>query len=592
MSRHKIAVSIAICGAIASTTAIPTAAAAAPGDPQPVGAKSIYDTMRDAASRVFDVWSGDTTTSDVSFQAPNLNAQSLKWALPYTTDTNVANAVATDPDVGKQILDPKPISDFINGVDKPTPAKLPDGTGVIVLPFDKATVDNGLISLSKLVHGLTFQPDDSSSRTSAVAPDDNIRLLFDDGHGVTSSFDAAKALTPDIVTTNGEFAFLNNDGKKSVIDPATTPTIAPGETTNITRTSEITNQFGRQLTSTLKAFRTTDDATKDKADGREDGLAPLTNQHGQQVEVSDPVTNGKVTQTIQLTAPSDGGDGLIYLTRQLTDDKGRDVSPVTMDIVANTKPMMDVQASTESGSSQLKGDKDKQTVFNTVQLSQLQPMKKYQVLVNLYQCDGKDDCREIAAVNREIIPQQSDRNEHFSVDLDASQLNHDDGTFEWTTRLFEGTGNVHKMGTELASVADHPQSQVVSFNAKQQANGSESVNTKNAAHVNLTAEGEQKSVNENLPVGDKPAPASVEQIRQNNAMLENNEEVEHKKNTSMVTLLIVALVAVGMIVGWQVYRVKKTGGTTHDKTTTRKVTKRQSILSAAKARYKEQRRGK
>lgn len=542
MSRIFKTASIAALGATSMMLSITPAAIAEDSHPDSMSGPSVIEAIEEKAKTAFASWAEDTTSSDVLFDINGLTSESnIEWLLAYTNEPAIVEQLVKQGQVDDPSKVPS-INDFRDGVKEPTLADS-NGSLVAILPFDSHEIErDGSIRLKNVTFGIT---DDD---TSFVTDTNNLGLIYDIGGGDTTGFDINEGVIPSVRDSDMQSLF-RKDNQSAVIDMSTLANLAPDGDAVIERAINIANDAGRELTSRIKAYVSTDDDSLDAKDGRNDGMTPLLDANGQPVESVKSVTSsGDVTHQMRLS--SAGDNNFIYLSHELVDENGNRVSPLSNEMFSSAKPVIDVQASTETSSSQLDTNKDKQRIFNSVNIAQMQPLQPYQVLVNLYKCGGPGDCQEVAAVNREIIPDSSSRVEHFSVDIDTSSLDKEKGSYEWTTRVFKGTGDVKKMGEELASVVDHPAAQVVSFNSKQTPNGSESTNVKQHSDTVTLADGEVKESHKDIPDHDlrieNNAPsASIDEIRENNTAREVTEEKENSSRKSLIT--VVSIVGLGIV---------------------------------------------
>ena len=109
------------------------------------------------------------------------------------------------------------------------------------------------------------------------------------------------------------------------------------------------------------------------------------------------------------------------------------------------------------------------------------------------------------------------------------------------------------MGDELASIADHPKSQVLSFSGSAEGLGSEKVNVEHADSVRVNAADVEESNDDLLEVGDEAPPAPMEQVRENNE--KNSEESQEQRGLftnetlSWVVLGILVLIGIAGAIG-------------------------------------------
>ena len=502
---------------IALATALLTAVL--PLATSPVATASPADDARNLAQQAFDWWAPRLMKSSPSFTLPGIQGNAtVKWALAVTENADVMDAARqVDPEFAKKLDSPPKLSTLTKGVDKLTPAIADDGTLVTVLPFDKATIRGGEVTLHGLMAGALLQAtEDKHSQVPIAAPDGAIQVLYDiatgSGHK-TSGLDMVNALKPAVTISKSELSY--NNGKKDGLPylPITnlniTP-ITPGAMNTLEQVVDIVNNRDGDLRSIVEVLTT---AGGGKSDDK-GGLVPVLGSDGKPIRDTKKVGDGRSTVKHDLAFKSPRESEQVYVNHRVVDDKGRDVVQPSMRTMSALKPTLDVQASSQEGSRKLAGQ-ERQMIYNQAKISQLTPGKPYQVLVNLSQCNPTDGCTEVAAVNREIIPRDTtERTENFSVDIDATNIE-PDNTFEWTTSVFEGTGDIHKMGDKLVAVDDHPSSQVLSFDGK-----GESLNKGGAGETTTHHAGGD----EGLEIGNEAPPSSMEQVRENNARLDAGED--------------------------------------------------------------------
>ena len=495
--------------------------------------------VREFTEKVYDAWINDVMTVNARFNDKALTgSESVKRAIVASDDDMLmAGLEQSDKDYAKALKDPKKLSDLKSAPDKFTPVETDDGRIVTALPFGDVSVSNGHVTVNKLKTGLEIKSPDSGEDIPFVIPNETLHLFFtkngdqNDNNLVNSIKSALTVVDNKLVYGDGDNEIPLNNGSVSAL--------RPDKDVELTQHTNVVNNFGESLTSIVEAYAPAKSEGEDKADGRKDGLSPIKNSR---TEEKLKPGNNDAKQKLKFKVPKTD-ENVVYINHRIETPDGEVVVPQSMDVVEVSDPVIDVQASTDDASSKLSDGKQK--IYNEVRASQLTTGKPYQVLVNLYQCDGPDECKEIAAVNREIIPETSVRSEFFSVEVDADKLKNKDATFEWTTRLYEGTGDVKKMGDELASVADHPKSQVLSFSGNAEGLGSEKVNVEHASTVNVNAqEGEGESKDDLLDVGDDAPPAPMEQVRENN---EKNAE-ESQEQRGMFTNETVGWIALGVLV--------------------------------------------
>lgn len=474
------------------------------------------DSARNAAQAAFDYWAPKLMQSSPAFSIPGApQGGEIKWALPVTDDLNLLNAAAeADAEFRKALDNPRKLSELTGGVDKPTPAVTDDGELVVVLPFDKATITNGRVFLDSLISGTMIQAtQDKDSMVPIGAPDNAIRLLYDvvsNGQHLTTGFDLIDAVKPLVTISDIEVSYDNGKADspdfQSITNMAITP-INPETQNTIKEVVRVLNGQNADVTSILEVLRTPRDG--EQGDPNKGGLVPVFGPDGKPIMQQETVAPGKssVTHTIEFTSPHEGEQ--VYLMHRVVDDKGNNIVQPDMRTLSALKPTLDVQASSQIGSRKLDGH-GQQTIYNQAKLRQLTPGKPYQVLVNLSQCNPNDGCVEVAAVNREIIPRDTtDRTENFAVDIDTSQVA-DNNTFEWSTSVYEGTGDVQNMGAKLTAVDDHPPAQVLSFSGD-----GKSLNRGGAGERNVKHSDEEK-----LEIKDQAPPVSMEEVRKNNEQLD------------------------------------------------------------------------
>ena len=495
--------------------------------------------VREFTEKVYDAWINDVMTVNTRFNDPSLSGgESVKRAIVASDDDMLMTALEqSDKDYAKALKNPKKLSELKSSPDSFTPVKTDDGRVVTVLPYGEAKVNQGYVSIKKLKTGLEIKSPESGDDIPFVIPNETLHLFFaKDGESIDNNL--VNSIKSALTVVDNRLVY--GDGKNDIpLNNGSVGALRPNKEAELTQNTNVVNNFNEDLTSVVEAYAPTKSEKDDKADGHKDGLAPIKNARSE--ETLKP-GNNDTKQKLKFKVP-DSDEGVVYINHRIQTPDGEVVVPQSMDVVEVSDPAIDVQASTENASSKL--DDGEQKIYNEVRASQMTTGKPYQVLVNLYQCDGLDECKEIAAVNREIIPETSVRSEFFSVEVDADKLKNKDSTFEWTTRLYEGTGDVKKMGDELASVDDHPKSQVLSFSGKAEGLGSEKVNVEHADTVHVNAQGdENKSEDDLLEVSDEAPPAPMEQVRENN---EKNEQ-ESQEERGMFTNETVGWIALGVLV--------------------------------------------
>ena len=304
--------------------------------------------------------------------------------------------------------------------------------------------------------------------------------------------------------------------------------MAPG-TSNELSFSRYVN-VDKPARSITTALVPTDDKQLDKKDGTTDGLTPLEGFKTSEVAVDKA---GHVDTTIAMDIPQDAD--VVYLLNRIVGEKKTDMVAPAMATAVAADVQMDAQASTENANSQLTPDSE-QTIYNQAVLANLMPGKPYNIVAQLYQC-GDGNCVEVAAVNREIIPQAAQSVQNFSVEVDSSQLGNND-TFEWALTAFEGTGDFDNMGRKLAEISDHPDNQVVSFTGTRGSHLAKQKETDKAAEVPVFSDEElsdderrtgsadvedaRQSTSADYVISDNMPRANIDEVRKNNASLEDN----------------------------------------------------------------------
>ena len=534
MLRRKVIATFAASSAAAFALA-PGAAIADEGK-----AKSSDDNaVREFTEKVYDAWINDVMNVDARFNNPALSGiEAVKRAIVVSDDDMLMTGLEqSDKDYAKALNNPKKLSELKSSPDSFIPVKTDDGHIVTALPHGDVKVNPGHVAIEKLKTGLEIKSPETGDDIPFVIPNETLHLFFTkDGEPTDNNL--VNAIGSALTVVDNRLTY--GSGKNDIpLNNGSVGALRPNKEAELTQNTNVVNNFKENLTSIVEAYAPAKSEDEDKADGRKDGLSPIKNARSE--ETLKP-GNNDAKQKLKFKVP-DSDEGVVYINHRIQTPDGEVVVPQSMDVVEVSDPAIDVQASTDNASSKL--EDGKQRIYNEVRATQLTTGKPYQVLVNLYQCDGPEECKEIAAVNREIIPETSTRSEFFSVEVDADKLKNKDGTFEWTTRLYEGTGDVKKMGDELASVDDHPKSQVLSFSGHAEGLGSEKVNVEHADTVRVNAQGdENKSDDDLLEVGDDAPPAPMEQVRENN---EKNEE-ESQEERGMFTNETVGWVALGVLV--------------------------------------------
>lgn len=487
----------------------------------PTASANDNDPVRNVAQQAFDFWAPKLYQSSPTFTLPEVSGKvTIKWVLPVTDNQDLLQAASdASEDFRTKLENPPQLRDLTKGVSELTPAIADDGTLVTVLPFDQATVSNGAVELSKLVSGVMVQAtQDQNSQVPIGAPSSAIRLLYNivsGGQERTSGFDMIDSASPSVSVNGLEVAYDNGKPDGDPFLPITNMTITPINPDTMNRVREtvrVSNSLPEDVRSVVEVLRTpTGDEQGDPSKG---GLVPATDSNGKPITEEQTVGQGKATveHTIEFKAPGEGGQ--IYINHRIVDAEGRDIVQPDMRTLSAMKPALDVQASSQEGSRKLAGH-EKQTIYNQARISQLTPGKPYQVLVNLSQCNPTDGCTEVAAVNREIIPQDTTvRTENFAVDIDATKVA-DDNTYEWSTAVYAGTGDVKKMGAKLVAVDNHPSAQVLSFSGSGDSLNKTSAGDRTVQHAGKT---------EGLTIKNEAPPASMEKVRENNANLDAQHE--------------------------------------------------------------------
>lgn len=541
LRRKVIAATVSACAAAFALA--PSAALAEDAD-----ALSPEDTkVRKFTEKVYDAWINDVMTVNARFNDASLSGgESVKRAIVVSDDEMLmAGLEQSNEDYAKALRNPAKLSGLASAPDTFMPVETDDGRIVTAIPFKDVRVGKGHVTLDGLKTGLEIKSLESGSEVPFIIPSETLKLFFTKG-GDDYDNNLVNASTNALSIVNT--ALVYGGGENNIpLNGASVSALRPDRDAELTQNVNVVNNFGEDLKSIVEAYAPAKSESEDKADGRVDGLTPIK---GSRTEETLKPGNNDVKQALKFKAPKTD-EGVVYINHRIETKNGDVVVPQSMDVMEVSEPVIDVQASTENASSKL--SKGKQKIYNEVRASQLTSGKPYQILVNLYQCDGPDECKEIAAVNREIIPDISVRDEYFSVEVDASKLKNDGATFEWTTRLYEGTGDVKKMGDELASVADHPKSQVLSFSGSAEGLGSEKVNVEHADSVRVNAADVEESNDDLLEVGDEAPPAPMEQVRENNE--KNSEESQEQRGLftnetlSWVVLGILVLIGIAGAIG-------------------------------------------
>lgn len=546
MSTFKRMIPACIAGcALLVSPAAPTALAA--DDEHNI----MTDSMRTTIDKAFDAWRDKTITADTAFKVDGATAGAkVSRAIPFTDDPNVIAAASRSKDLAKVMQSPKKLSEIKGPVDKLTPAVAPDGTGVLVLPSGKAVAKQGSIIIEDLQAGLASS-DESGDYVSSALPQ-SLKLLYNvnssnSGNEIVNAAHIKDSIRSEVMSYKS--------GKETLpMTPGALNALIPEKAASLVKQFTIPGADHGRLTSVLEAFTTAKDDEQDALDGIKDGLTPLLDSKGNKVTSKKQIAagqSGDVDHEIEFVAP--GEDKMVYINHRVVDGSGRVVSPQGMDAFAVTDASIVAQASTDLGSAKLK-DEDKQRIYNTVQATQLHPGKRYQILVNLYKCEGEGKCEEVAAVNREIIPEENTRTEHFSVDIDTSGMDRDNATYEWSTRVYEGTGDVKKMGKSLAEVDDFPESQVLSFSGKRESNNGGRVEEKHADVIDVAQDGAENE-SSGAKIGSEAPPANIDEIRQNNKVLDSQNEDSGANKGLIIWGSIVGVLA---IVG--VFMIRRDGG--------------------------------
>lgn len=530
---------LAVCVAAAAATAVshgPLLVAHA--DDFTTLNERLSDETVESSRQAFDYWSPKTLETSGSFNAPGVKSgATIDWVIPFVEDATFMSAYAEiDSSFADKLQDIANVSDLTEGVETPTPARLPDGTVVAVLPHGNVTAEaNGVIKVDAVTTGAMVDNPDATDdnadeefkRIPLGVNDASVRYLYKSGNN-ESGFDAVSAKAPNEAVYNARATYsLKGEGDSaSLVSPQVINAIAPSGEIDFTREFKAVNNSGRNLTSTLKAWVSTGDEDLDKKDGNADGLTPFLDEAGKQVQSVKDKLDGDVAHTLSFASPD---NGLVYVSNEIRDSKGDLVTSPSMDALVVAQPAIDVQASSELGSRKLKTDGETQNIYNQVMLGQLVPGQRYQVLVNLFECTKSGGCKEVAAVNREIKPASQGRVENFSANVPV--LKDKDATYEWTTRVYEGTGDVKNMGRELARVADHPKdTQVLSASGQSESLKKDDDKTPTADDVVM----DTHSPDLDSLIGDSEPPFDMDQVRKNNEVLDAEQNANENARRSIL----------------------------------------------------------
>lgn len=411
-------------------------------------------------------WRDKTTSlSNIDFTLDRGDFKDVSWATAFSDDPDYVHIVATTTHT-KPDKAPK-VSDFAGkdkSPDTPTVAKTPDGKLVVVVPTHDVSVHNGHLRAGSIDAKVEVNVSDDADNPIVVPttpPTKSLHALYegtdDAGKKATSKGDVDKALRPTVGVGNATVGY--DSEKKNKQDPPPSDggviPLNPKSTNRLNVSRYVKTDDPDSVKSVTTAYQPTDDAELDAKDGHKDGLTPI---NGQSRVEEQAAGDGEVTTPITVDIP-DGVD-TVYLHNEVVNQDGEEVAPPSMMTAAVTDVELDAQASTENQNSQLKPDTT-QKIWDQVDVTNLMPGKPYNVVTQLFQC-GDGNCVEVAAVNREIIPRASETMQNFAVEVDTSDMG-DDDTFEWATTVYEGTGDFNEMGNKLAEIADHPDSQVLSF---------------------------------------------------------------------------------------------------------------------------------
>lgn len=553
MPRTHTVWAVALAGALAATAT-------------PIAHAADDATMYDAAAKAADYWSEKTAVFPRPVFTTNhiTDGDTIAWAVPFTTDPGFINIMATgNKDFGAAIDNGTvaALSEFTSpdskSVDTPTPATAPNGEIVAVLPHGDATAADGTITFDSVdVKGtVTVGKGDSARTGSVVSPAlDTIGVLYGVDGGYSTGDDPRNAALPEIAAGLSKMSYRSKKVNNNNPQPrdGAFGTLGVGTTNNVDITRYVSNNSSEDITQTVTAYLTTTDHDLDMKDGVEDGLTPVD---GGEVSTVIPAGESRtVTAPMAMTVTKTDHAGsesptnpIVFLRNLLRDSKGNDVANPTVNVMDVGDVTIDAQASTEQANSKLRADATKQMIYNQVNLGKLLPGKPYNVVAQLFQC-APGNCIEVAAVNREIIPQTETSTQPFSVEVDPSSLA-DNETFEWELRVYEGTGDFENMGPELISVADHPDTQVVSFSGTQGTNMAgerkenhaatsdsgvditvtddaaevigprEDMHMDNDERVTGSPDREDEVQDKKLTIGDEVPPAPMEVVRANNAAL-------------------------------------------------------------------------
>lgn len=555
--RNTIIPAIALTGAltVGATPALASEPAHNPGE-------TVAQGLDDAAKKAFDTRSESTYTSNPTFNAEGVTeGMGIDWAIPISTSQELINFIAPSDERFRNALEnPKPVEEYKEPVGAPTPALAVNGDIVVVLPHDGATTVDGGVRVDGLQSGDHVQMTEHEDSTVPVAsPSGAIKLLFSAGGGQqTTTLDPTNGATLSVQVNSLTMNYLPKNARSTedVEELVTlsgsalsTTNFNPGDNLRLAVEKNVSNLLGSGLKSIIEPLTVAPNAEQDKSDGQEDGLTPLRDEDNRPISAESDLAagTGDNQSVVEFTVPD---DGLVYLNHRVVDGDNNNVVPQRMETMTVAEPTMDAQASTQSGTSQLDGDGE-QTIYNQVALNNLTPGKPYQVLVNLFQCDGSGDCTEIAAVNREIVPGTASSVQNFSVLIDPTKLASNDSTLEWETRMYEGTGDIYDMGPVVTEIADRGENQVVSPSGSRVSLAAD----RNEQSGTVMAQGEadtddgapsEVSPDEGLPIGDEAPPADIGEVRGNNEAVDERESTSEA--SSWVAVALAVIVAVILLV--------------------------------------------
>ncbi|WP_425304668.1 hypothetical protein, partial [Corynebacterium mastitidis] len=494
---------------------------------------------------ITQTWAQRVISSDPVFPLHGAQKpQSLDWALVYTQDTDLIDQlIAYDPEISAQIHQPRTLTDYAGEpIDKPTLMRAQDNSAVVALPFDSVEITPDGLAFHGVRAGDVFSPqrephaktttapettaettttpDDTDATTAPTssaeqnppetpsvdasatftmpvgAAPDSLRALYSADGGVTTTGTATtQAVAPIVTVTSDDLAYAGTRGR--LINGQGINPLSPGGEITLTRSAQITNPAGRSTHGRMKAFTTTENPDEDRLDGIEDGLTPIPG-----AETSQSIPEEGLTQELHFTVPKDAS--MVYVRTDVVDDDDAYVAPPTMHAFNVLKTEIDSQASTEDKNTTLRPE-TKQKVFNEVDLTSLSPGQPYHVIAQLFQCTA-GDCKEIAAVNREIIPREEISKQYFSVNVDTTGFT-EDTTLEWATQVRTGTGDFNNMGPVVSTVVSEPNSTVLSLSGSVNAQREDGTRRENHAGSTQQIHG--------LEIGEEHPPAGKEEVRKN-----------------------------------------------------------------------------